>query len=206
MYGMTGQIFTSVFCWLLSRERTGEKTLISSDVSVRGFSIRCHNAIVSSGRYANFFPVPEEISVRAWKPGRAHVLHETWHCKSSCLFPNITHNFSAPISLKNEIARTTTTVSLAMIRIDFYPCDAAFAACNMTLVSNSSWLHGEREYTDWIMASSAQGFLWTVVSNVVNTTFPSSGQSLLIGTETVWPYLLHCEGSSSSSLEAFITQ
>ena len=49
--------------------------------------------------------------------------------------PNDTHNFSAPVSVKKEIPRAVTSVAIAMICMYLYPCDAAFAVCNMTLSS-----------------------------------------------------------------------
>ena len=39
---------------------------------------------------------------------------------------------------RRKIPRTIISVSLVIISMRLYPCDAAFAACNMTLVSNSS--------------------------------------------------------------------
>ena len=40
-------------------------------------------------------------------------------------------------------------VSFAIISTHLYPCDTAFAACNITRVSNSSWLHGLSGYSSW---------------------------------------------------------
>ena len=62
--------------------------------------------------------------------------------------PNGTHILSAPISLKNDITSTIMPVSFAIISIRLYPCDTAFAACNITRLSNSSWLHGLSGYSD----------------------------------------------------------
>ena len=62
--------------------------------------------------------------------------------------PNGTHILSAPISLKNYIPCTMMPVSFEIISMRLYPCDTAFAACNITRVSNSSWLHGLSRYSD----------------------------------------------------------
>ena len=62
--------------------------------------------------------------------------------------PNGTHILSAPISLKNDIHCTMMPVSFAIIGMRLYPCDTAFAACNITHVSNSSCLHGLSRYSD----------------------------------------------------------
>ena len=62
--------------------------------------------------------------------------------------PNGNHILSAPISLKNDIPYTIMPVSFAIISMCIYPCDTAFAACNITRVSNSSWLHGLSGYSD----------------------------------------------------------
>ena len=42
---------------------------------------------------------------------------------------------------KNDSPCTIMPVSFAIISMRLYPCDTAFAACNITRVSNSSWLH-----------------------------------------------------------------
>ena len=65
-------------------------------------------------------------------------------------FSSVTHNFSATISLKKEITRTTTSVSLSMTRILLCHCNIGFA---------DQIPHGEREYSYWIMSLSAHGFL-----------------------------------------------
>ena len=62
--------------------------------------------------------------------------------------PNGTHSLSAPISLKNDIPCTIMPESFAIISMRVYPGDTAFAACNITRVSNSSWLHGLSRYSD----------------------------------------------------------
>ena len=69
---------------------------------------------------------------------------------SAIFFPiqNGTHILSAPISLKNDIPCTMMPVSFAIISMRLYPCDTAFAACNITRVSNSSCLHGLSRYSD----------------------------------------------------------
>ena len=61
--------------------------------------------------------------------------------------PNETHSLSAPISLKNDIPSTIMSVSFTIISIHWYPCDTAFAAYNITHLSNSSWLHGLSGYS-----------------------------------------------------------
>ena len=71
--------------------------------------------------------------------------------KCSAIFfpiPNGTHILSAPISLKNDIPCTMIPVSFAIISMRLYPCDTALAECNITRVSNSSWLHGLSRYSD----------------------------------------------------------
>ena len=62
--------------------------------------------------------------------------------------PNGTHILSAPISLKNDIPCKMMPVSFAIISMRLYQCDTAFAARNITRVSNSSWLHGLSRYSD----------------------------------------------------------
>ena len=46
--------------------------------------------------------------------------------------PNGNQILSAPISLKNDIPCTIMPVSFAIISMRLYPCDTAFAACNIT--------------------------------------------------------------------------
>ena len=87
--------------------------------------------------------------------------------KCSAIFfpiPYGTHILSAPISLKNDIPCTLMPVSFAIISMRLYPCDTAFAACNITRVSNSSWLHGLSGYSD--TSAPGRGLLNTFASRV----------------------------------------
>ena len=63
------------------------------------------------------------------------------------------HFISANITEERYHWRTIMPVSFAIIsmRLGLYPCDrgpTTFAACNITRVSNSSWLHGLSGYSD----------------------------------------------------------
>ena len=49
----------------------------------------------------------------------------------------VTHNLSAPISANKCTAETIMSVSFAIISMRLQPCETTFAACSMTLVSNS---------------------------------------------------------------------
>ena len=58
------------------------------------------------------------------------------------------HFISANITEEGFPLYDYASVSFAVISMRLYPCDTAFAACNITRVSNSSWLHGLSGYSD----------------------------------------------------------
>ena len=165
------QLKSRVGCTIL---RDSSRTLISSHGSVRGLFIKWHNVIVSSGlvahsRQANFFPVPEiRMCCHALSEHESHekLRPMFFYCRRLGTanivnglflpFSSVTHNFSATISLKKEITRTTTSASLSMIRILLCHCNITFAD------SFNQTPHGEREYSYWIMALSTHGFLTDV--------------------------------------------
>ena len=66
-------------------------------------------------------------------------------CYVSEIFPtpNTNHNSSMPIFAAYATARSTTSVSTALIKILLQPIFTAWAAWRKTMVSPSSWLHGD---------------------------------------------------------------
>jgi len=154
-----------------------------------------------------FFPVPEKkMCYHTLSGHERHKSQEKRFCRrygtANIMKVNISYflalskyhpKFLSANLVKEREARTTTSMSLAMIRIRLYPCNAVFAVCNMTLVSNSSWLNGERilqlNHVLISTRSSVNSCVKCYRKNIAHQ--KQIGKSLLIGTETSRSCLLH---------------
>ena len=136
------------------------RTFFSLSPKTGGYILSFANTSKASGYTSHvchviLLPFPRKAEttsqqVKAWKKGIRFDFTEPIECLMSCkgihrkfdLWPKATHNFSRPLSFSiwnTLIAMTRTSVSLALIIREIFPCFTACLACRKSRESASSW-------------------------------------------------------------------